>query len=222
MSRISHAGSGRPTGWCSAPRIIDLAADGVSTYAIARRLGCCEATVRKWRARMAASPCALHGGRRAEWAARDDPHRGAAHRGAARLRRSAGGRACSEVPRGLDARFAARCRGGGDRRQDQRLGGSRDPAVRGALAASCRRLAAQPRRGVRGAVEARRRAVRVAAAGAVVLSVDEKTGIQATTHPPEPCGPARPPSPGVRVRPQRDDHDDRRAERRDGPRARHL
>jgi transposase len=37
-------------------RIIDLAADGVSTYAIARRLGCCEATVRKWRARMAASP----------------------------------------------------------------------------------------------------------------------------------------------------------------------
>ena len=37
-------------------QIIDLAADGVSTYAIARRLGCCEATVRKWRARMAASP----------------------------------------------------------------------------------------------------------------------------------------------------------------------
>lgn len=37
-------------------RIIDLAADGVSTYAIARELGCSEATVRKWRARMAASP----------------------------------------------------------------------------------------------------------------------------------------------------------------------
>ncbi len=36
--------------------IIDLAADGVSTYAIARQLGCTEATVRKWRARMAASP----------------------------------------------------------------------------------------------------------------------------------------------------------------------
>jgi hypothetical protein len=32
-------------------RILDLAADGLSTYAIARQLGCCEATVRKWRMR---------------------------------------------------------------------------------------------------------------------------------------------------------------------------
>ncbi len=37
-------------------RIVDLAADGVSTYAIARQLGCCETTVRKWRVRMAESP----------------------------------------------------------------------------------------------------------------------------------------------------------------------
>ncbi len=37
-------------------RIVELAAEGVSTYAIARRLGCTEATVRKWRSRMAASP----------------------------------------------------------------------------------------------------------------------------------------------------------------------
>ncbi|MBK6519173.1 MAG: helix-turn-helix domain-containing protein [Polyangiaceae bacterium] len=88
-------------------QIIDLAADGVGTYAIARRLGCCEATVRKWRARMAASPCALHGGTpRGVGRPATIPHRGAAHRGAARAtfrrRTSVFG-----VPRGLDARFAA-------------------------------------------------------------------------------------------------------------------
>lgn len=36
--------------------IIVAAAEGMSTYAIARKLGCCESTVRKWRGRMTEAP----------------------------------------------------------------------------------------------------------------------------------------------------------------------
>jgi transposase len=37
-------------------QIVELAAEGLSTYAIARQLGCSEGTVRKWRGRMTAAP----------------------------------------------------------------------------------------------------------------------------------------------------------------------